>query len=230
MALFAISDLHLDMTGNKPMDIFGDNWIEHHKKIELNWNNKITCEDTVLIAGDISWSMNMGNGFLDLDWIHHLPGKKIMIKGNHDYWWTGITKLNNLYENMNFIQNNFFTYKDYALCGTRGWSCPGSENFSQHDEKIYNRELMRMRNSLDCAVEAGYSKFIIMIHYPPIGEKFMNSGFRDIFEEYGVEKVIYGHLHGEASLKAITGILNGVEYILTSADYIDFDPRKIICK
>ena len=228
MALFAISDLHLDMTGDKPMDIFGDNWIGHDRKIKSNWMNKITCEDTVIIAGDISWSMNMGDGFLDLQWIHHLPGKKILVKGNHDYWWNGITKLNSLYDDMSFIQNNFFPYKDYALCGTRGWNCPDSENFSQHDEKIYKRELMRMRNSLSCAVEAGYSKFIAAIHYPPIGEKFMSSGFKDIFEEYKVEKVIYGHLHGETSLKAVTGDLNGIEYILTSADYIDFDPKIII--
>lgn len=228
MALFAISDLHLDMTGDKPMDIFGDNWIGHDRKIKSNWMNKITCEDTVIIAGDISWSMNMGDEFLDLQWIHHLPGKKILVKGNHDYWWNGITKLNSLYDDMSFIQNNFFPYKDYALCGTRGWNCPGSENFSQHDEKIYKRELMRMRNSLSCAVEAGYSKFIAAIHYPPIGEKFMSSGFKDIFEEYKVEKVIYGHLHGETSLKAVTGDLNGIEYILTSADYIDFDPKIII--
>ncbi|MCI1944790.1 metallophosphoesterase [Clostridium luticellarii] len=230
MALFAISDLHLDMTGNKPMDIFGDNWIGHDEKIKSNWIDKVKDEDTVLIAGDMSWSMNMGNGFLDLEWIHDLPGRKVMVKGNHDYWWGSITKLNNLYEDMDFIQNNFFVYKDYALCGTRGWSCPGSENFSQHDEKIYNRELMRMRNSLSRAEEAGYSKFIVLIHYPPIGERFMNSGFRDIFEEYSVEKVIYGHIHGNASMKAETGELNGVEYILTSADYIDFDPKIIIGK
>lgn len=230
MALFAISDLHLDMTGNKPMDIFGDNWIGHDEKIKSNWIDKVKDEDTVLIAGDMSWSMNMGNGFLDLEWIHDLPGRKVMVKGNHDYWWGSITKLNNLYEDMDFIQNNFFVYKDYALCGTRGWSCPGSENFSQHDKKIYNRELMRMRNSLSRAEEAGYSKFIVLIHYPPIGERFMNSGFRDIFEEYSVEKVIYGHIHGNASMKAETGELNGVEYILTSADYIDFDPKIIIGK
>jgi predicted phosphohydrolase len=218
------------MTGNKPMDIFGDNWIGHDEKIKSNWIDKVKDEDTVLIAGDMSWSMNMGNGFLDLEWIHDLPGRKVMVKGNHDYWWGSITKLNNLYEDMDFIQNNFFVYKDYALCGTRGWSCPGSENFSQHDEKIYNRELMRMRNSLSRAEEAGYSKFIVLIHYPPIGERFMNSGFRDIFEEYSVEKVIYGHIHGNASMKAETGELNGVEYILTSADYIDFDPKIIIGK
>lgn len=228
MSLFAISDLHLDQSGNKPMDIFGNKWFEHDKKIRSNWINKVTNEDTVLISGDISWSMDMKNGFLDLDWIHSLPGRKILIKGNHDYWWSSITKLNNLYEDMEFVQNNFFAYGEYAICGTRGWICPGNENFTVHDEKIYNRELLRLRNSLDSSIKCGYEKFIVMIHYPPIGEKFMQSGFIDIFKEYKVEKVIYGHLHGESLSKAISGSVDGIEYILTSSDYIDFNPVQII--
>ncbi|ADK13357.1 MULTISPECIES: metallophosphoesterase [Clostridium] len=228
MALFAISDLHLDLTGSKPMDVFGNNWANHDEKIKKNWNSKITSEDKVLISGDISWSMNMEGGACDLEWVHQLSGTKLMIKGNHDYWWNSITKLNNMYEDMGFIQNNFFTYKDYGICGTRGWNCPESDNFSAHDEKIYKRELLRMKNSLDCAVKSGYKKFIVMIHYPPISEKFMSSGFTDIFREYGVEKVIYGHLHGESLSKAVTGNLNGVEYILASADYIKFNPIRIM--
>ncbi|AGY76585.1 metallophosphoesterase [Clostridium autoethanogenum] len=228
MALFAISDLHLDLTGSKPMDVFGNNWANHDEKIKKNWNSKITSEDKVLISGDISWSMNMEGGACDLEWVHQLSGTKLMIKGNHDYWWNSITKLNNMYEDMGFIQNNFFTYKDYGICGTRGWNCPESDNFSVHDEKIYKRELLRMKNSLNCAVEAGYKKFIVMIHYPPISEKFMSSGFTDIFREYGVEKVIYGHLHGESLSKAVTGNVNGVEYILASADYVKFNPIRII--
>ncbi|OAA86737.1 metallophosphoesterase [Clostridium ljungdahlii] len=228
MALFAISDLHLDLTGSKPMDVFGNNWTNHDEKIKKNWSSKITSEDKVLISGDISWSMNMEGGACDLEWVHQLPGTKLMIKGNHDYWWNSITKLNNMYEDMGFIQNNFFTYKDYGICGTRGWNCPESDNFSAHDEKIYKRELLRMKNSLDCAVKAGYKKFIVMIHYPPISEKFMSSGFTDIFREYAVEKVIYGHLHGESLSKAVTGNLNGVEYILASADYVKFNPIRIM--
>ncbi|BAH08237.1 hypothetical protein CKR_3186 [Clostridium kluyveri NBRC 12016] len=228
MALFAISDLHLDITGNKPMGIFGYNWIEHDVKIKKNWIDNISGEDTILVAGDISWSMNIKSGFGDLEWIHNLTGRKILVKGNHDYWWSSITKLNNLYKDMNFIQNNFFVYEDYAICGTRGWICPGSENFSTHDNKIYNRELLRMKNSLNSAVKAGYSKFIAMIHYPPIGEKFMHSDFKCMFEKYGVEKVIYGHLHGESLSKSITGVINGVEYILTSTDYINFNPIRVL--
>lgn len=228
MALYAISDLHLDLNGEKPMDIFGDRWSKHDEKIKSNWLKKITDKDTVLIAGDISWSMKIENGMQDLEWIHNLPGTKIMVKGNHDFWWSSISKLNNLYEDMKFIQNNFFSYEDYAICGTRGWTCPGGENFSQHDEKIYTRELNRLRLSLDAAVRSGFEKFIVMIHYPPINEKFLESDFVQIFKEYNVEKVIYGHLHGPSLAKALNGELDGIEYIITSGDYIDFDPIKIL--
>lgn len=228
MALYAISDLHLDLNGDKPMDIFGDKWLKHDEKIKSNWLKKVNAEDTVLIAGDISWSMKIENGMQDLEWIHNLPGKKIMIKGNHDFWWSSISKLNNLYQDMNFIQNNFFIYEDYAICGTRGWICPGGENFSQHDEKIYTRELNRLRLSLDSALKGGFKKFIVMIHYPPMNEKFLESDFVQIFKEYNVEKVIYGHLHGPSLAKALNGELDGIEYIITSGDYLDFDPIKIL--
>ena len=227
MGLYAISDLHLALGGNKPMDVFGEHWYEHHEKIKNNWLCKITKEDTVLIAGDISWSMRMEEGLMDLDWIHELPGRKIFIRGNHDYWWQSISKLNNLYEDMNFIQNNYFTYEDYAICGTRGWTCPGGEHFTEHDEKIYSRELIRLKLSLDSAVKNGYKKFIVMIHYPPTNEKFEETDLIKIFKEYGVKKVFYGHLHGHSLKKVMVGEVEGVEYFLTSADYINFDPIKI---
>lgn len=228
MALYAISDLHLDLNGDKPMDVFGQNWFQHDKKIKDNWVKKVKDEDTVLIAGDISWSMKIEDGMNDLQWIHNLPGRKIMVKGNHDYWWVSITKLNNLYEDMKFIQNNFFVYEDYAICGTRGWICPGGENFKAHDEKIYTRELARLRLSLDAAVKEGFKKFIVMIHYPPMNEKLVESGFVEIFKEYSVEKVVYGHLHGPSLTKALNGEKDDIEYILTSGDYLDFNPIKIL--
>ncbi|WML36627.1 metallophosphoesterase [Clostridium sp. OS1-26] len=228
MALYAISDLHLDLNGDKPMDVFGQNWFQHDKKIKDNWLKKVKDEDTVLIAGDISWSMKIEDGMNDLQWIHNLPGRKIMVKGNHDYWWVSITKLNNLYEDMKFIQNNFFVYEDYAICGTRGWICPGGENFKAHDEKIYTRELSRLRLSLDAAVKEGFKKFIVMIHYPPMNEKLVESGFVEIFKEYSVENVVYGHLHGPSLTKALNGEKDGIEYILTSGDYLDFNPIKIL--
>lgn len=228
LSLYSISDLHLAFNEDKPMDIFGDNWNNHHEKIKKNWESKITEEDTVLIAGDISWSINMEEGLEDLKWIHNLPGKKILIKGNHDYWWTSISKLNNLYEDMNFIQNNFFKYEGYAICGTRGWIARTSDNFTQHDEKVYNREIIRLKLSLEAAKKQNINKFIVMMHYPPTNENFDESDFTEVFKEYKVSKVIYGHLHGPSTKKAFEGVKDEVEYYLTSCDYINFDPVKII--
>ncbi|CAG7839708.1 hypothetical protein CLOHAE12215_01122 [Clostridium haemolyticum] len=227
MALYAISDLHLSLNSDKPMDVFGEHWYNHHERIKENWINKITNKDTVLIAGDISWSMKIEDGMEDLEWIHKLPGKKIISKGNHDYWWGSISKLNSLYEDISFIQNNYFVYEDYAICGTRGW-IPPSDKYTQHDEKIYNREKIRLRISLDSAKKAGYEKIIVMIHYPPVNDKFEETELIKIFKEYNVEKVIYGHLHG-ASLKNIfEGKHHGIEYIMTACDYINFNPISIL--
>ena len=229
MALYAISDLHLALNTDKPMDVFGKNWIKHDEKIKENWLNKINKEDTVLIGGDISWGMKQEDSKDDLEWIHNLPGIKFLIRGNHDYWWTGISKLNKMYENMKFIQNNFFTYNDWAICGSRGWICPGSDKFVEKDEKIYTREQIRLKLSLDEAKKAGYENIICMIHYPPTNEKFEPSAFTEIFEEYGVKKVIYGHLHGITPFhKIINGERNEVEYILTSSDFLEFNPIKIL--
>ena len=136
MALYAISDLHLALSTDKPMDIFGGHWVNHDEKIKKNWENKITEEDTVLIAGDISWSMKHEESKIDLDWINSLPGNKIISKGNHDYWWTTVTNLNKLYDNMKFLQTNFYEYGEYAICGGRGWICPNDFKFDDNDEKI----------------------------------------------------------------------------------------------
>jgi predicted phosphohydrolase len=227
MALYAISDLHLALSGDKPMDVFGENWYKHDEKIKTNWSEKISSEDTVLIGGDISWSIRMEDGMKDIQWIHELPGRKIIVKGNHDYWWGSINKLNGLYEDIRFVQNNYYTYGGYAICGTRGWTCPGSEKYTTQDDKIYKRELIRLRLSLESAKIAGYNKYICMIHYPPTNEKFETSGFTEIFEEYSVETVIYGHLHGNSLNRVLNGDKNGVRYVMTSSDYLDFNPVKI---
>lgn len=228
MSLYAISDLHLSFNVDKPMDIFGDKWALHERKIESNWSNLITDEDTVLIAGDISWGMKESESKDDLNWINNLPGRKIISKGNHDYWWGSISKLNSSYDKIKFIQNNFYTYKDYAICGTRGWICPGSDKFTEKDKKIYDRELIRLELSLSEAVKNGYEKFIVMIHYPPVNEKFQESGFLEIFEKYKVKKVIYGHLHGMTEDKLASELNGNIEYIMTSCDYLDFCPKKIL--
>lgn len=229
MALYTISDLHLGFNVEKPMDIFGDKWKNHSEKIRENWINKVTDEDMVLIAGDISWSLKEQDSKYDLDWINELPGKKIISKGNHDYWWGSISKLNAMYENTKFLQNNFYVYEDYAICGTRGWMCPGGDKYTTKDEKIYSREQIRLRLSLEAAKKKGFEKIIVMIHYPPTNEKFEESEFTKIIKEYAVEKVIYGHLHGPVLLGTVlNGYLDGIEYILSSADYIDFNPRRIL--
>ncbi|GKX67790.1 metallophosphoesterase [Inconstantimicrobium mannanitabidum] len=227
MALYAISDLHLAFNSDKPMDIFGQHWFKHDETIRANWLNKIQEQDTVLIAGDISWSMKQDESKLDLDWINSLPGRKIISKGNHDYWWTSISKLNSLYDNTKFIQNNYYNYENWAICGTRGWICPGTSNFTSHDEKVYKRELIRLTLSLEAAKKAGYEKFICMLHYPPTNDKFEESGFTEIFKEFGVKKVIYGHIHGPALNKLMDRERDGIQYIMTACDYIKFDPIKI---
>ena len=167
MALYAISDLHLSFSTEKPMDIFGEKWSKHDEKIKENWFKLIKEEDTVLIAGDISWSMKADESLADLNWIDSLPGRKIISKGNHDDWWGSISKLNSMYENTKFIQNNFFTYKEYAICGTRGWVCPNSEKFTEKDKKIYERELIRLKLSLDAAKKNGYTKMIFLYRLSP---------------------------------------------------------------
>lgn len=224
MALWAISDLHLAFNQDKPMDIFGQNWEKHEEKIRNNWVEKIKEEDTIIIAGDISWSINIEEGFEDLKWVHSLPGEKIMVRGNHDYWWQGINKLNSLYGNMKFIQNNFFAYEDYAICGTRGWILPNNSNFTEHDKKIYARECIRLKLSLDSAVKKGYTKIIVATHYPPIYEGNEKNEVLDILHEYGVETVLYGHLHGPSLKKAFNGVKDDIKYIMTSSDYLDFNP------
>lgn len=229
MALYTISDLHLGFNVEKPMDIFGDKWKDHCKKIKENWIDKVTERDMVLIAGDISWSLKEQDSKYDLDWINELPGKKIISKGNHDYWWGSISKLNNMYENTKFIQNNYYIYEDYAICGTRGWVCPNGDKYSEKDEKIYNREKIRLKISLDAAKKNGYENIIVMLHYPPVNDKFEESEFTKIIKEYKVKKVIYGHLHGPILLgKVLDGYFDGVEYILSSADYLDFNPKRIL--
>lgn len=229
MSIYGIGDLHLSGKVDKPMDKFGEQWINHAERIKKNWLNTVTGEDTVLIPGDISWGMTMSEAIADLEFIHDLPGKKVLIKGNHDYWWKSITKLNTLYEDMFFLQNSFIEIENYVICGTRGWICPNDTMFTEDDLKIYEREKKRLMLSLEEAVKMTNNRIIVMMHYSPTNDKLEDSGFTKLFEEYNVEKVIYGHLHGEDSFKlGLTGKVKGVEYRLVSCDYIDFHPVVII--
>lgn len=229
MSLYAIGDLHFSTSVNKPMNIFGDNWDNHEIKIIDSWRLKVKPEDTVLVLGDTSWGINLEEAKSDLDIISELPGQKFFVKGNHDYWWTTVTNLNKLYDNCKFMQTNFYEYGEYAICGGRGWICPNDVKFDSKDEQIYKREENRIRISLEAASKNGYEKIIVVTHYPPTNDKLEESLFTRLYEEYKVEKVIYGHLHGRESFKmGLKGIRNGVEYILASCDYLNFDLIKIL--
>lgn len=223
MGLFVIGDLHLSFGSNKPMDVFGEAWTDHFKKIEADWLEKVTDGDTVIIPGDISWAMSFTEAHCDLSWIEGLPGRKILFKGNHDYWWTSHKKMTGTYETIEFIHNGYAVYDDIALVGTRGWLCPNEVKFDENDEKVYKREIIRLENSILSAKKDGYTKLYGILHYPPTNDKHEPSGFTEVFERHEVKEVVYGHLHAKSNFKfGLMGEVGGVTYHLTSCDYLDF--------
>lgn len=225
MKIFAIGDLHLSHDTDKPMDIFGPHWQNHIQKIKMNWEEHITHEDVVLVLGDISWAMRLIEAKQDLDWLDHLPGKKICIRGNHDYWWDRPKKLEQAYPNMFFLQNTAYTLGHMTLCGARGWICPNTTHFTLEDERLFNRELKRLALSLDTAMKEGATEIWVMLHYPPTFGEEKTSPLTDLLEKYPVTRVIYGHLHDELSWNlAIQGSYNGILYQLAAADYLQFNP------
>lgn len=229
MAVYAIGDLHLGSKVDKPMSVFGDNWINHKEKIEKSWYSYVEEEDVVLIPGDISWAMSLEDALDDLKWINDLPGKKVLIKGNHDYWWKSVTKLNQLYNNLFFLQNDFYNVEDIAICGTRGWVCPNDNYFFEQDDKIYKREVQRLELSLNKAKQAGFEKLLVMLHYPPTNDKKEPSGFTELIKKYEVSQVVYGHLHGKASFNAsLKGDNQGIRYHLVSCDFLKFNLLQVI--
>ncbi len=226
MGIYAIADLHLSFASNKPMDIFGLNWADHAGQIQENWVDQIKDHDLVLIPGDISWALHLAEAETDLKWLCALPGIKVVLRGNHDYWWVTLKKMSSVYPELHFLQNNAFSYEDYVISGTRGWLSPGEQGFDEtHDQKIYLRELIRLRLSLEEGKKTG-KRIIGMIHYPPCSLKQENSGFTELFEEYGVELVLYGHVHNQFD-SVFEGLKNGIEYRMVSSDYIKFNPVKI---
>lgn len=231
MALYAIGDFHLSFTANKPMDIFGTEWKNHVKKIEKYWKRRITQEDTAVITGDHSWGRNLAEAKEDLAFIEALPGRKILLRGNHDMFWDAkkTRQLNEKFAGkLSFLQNNFFTYQDYALVGTKGYCYEGKDSV-EHFLKIRDREVERLKVSFEVAKAAGYEKFLMFLHYPPttIGEN--QSPFTLMAESYGAEKVIYSHCHGrERYDDSFKGYVNGIEYKLVSGDYLKFKPEKIL--
>ncbi len=230
MSIYALGDLHLSLGEgiNKPMDIYGDQWVRHAERLKENWLKHIHDDDTVILAGDISWALKFNEAKADLDWLHELPGYKIIIKGNHDLWWTGIQKMNRIYDDIIFLHNFCVVVEDVAICGSRGWVCPGTEGYTELDQRIYNRELMRVQRSIDDAVAKGIKKIIGVLHFPPTNDKLQVSGFTEMFTKAGVNQVVYGHLHGtETYHKGLQGFFNGVEYKLVSLDYLKCNPAMI---
>lgn len=230
MSIYAIGDLHLSMDPkiDKPMDIYGGIWVDHARKVKENCEKKITDDDTLIIAGDISWALKLPDAIADLEWISKLPGKKVCFKGNHDLWWSGIKKLNTLFDDITFMQNDVYMVDEIAICGTRGWICPGTDGFDASDEKIYKRELLRLEASLKAAITADAQEIIGVMHYSPTNDKKQLSGFTELFEKYGVQEVVFGHLHGhDAERNKEPFNLNGVTYRLVSLDGIDADPVKL---
>ena len=225
MKIYAISDLHISTNTDKPMDVFGGNWVGYLDKIIADWKEKVTDDDYVLIGGDISWAMNISDAEKDFEILSGLSGKKVIIKGNHDYWWNAIGKVRDMLPN-NFIalQNDSVRLENgIVVCGSRLWSVPGSPDFNEQDEKIYKRETERLRLSLKCAqkIKEEGDKLIALVHFPPFNVRRESSAYTDLFEEFGVDAVIYGHLHGKSVRADQLVVKNGVKYYLTSCDQVE---------
>lgn len=245
MALYALGDLHLNFqTKDKSMDKFGDVWIDHEKKAKRNIEAAISPEDTLVLTGDHSWGRNLNECREDLEFIAALPGRKILLRGNHDMFWPAnkTEKLNSLFEGrLLFLQNNYYAYKDYALVGTKGATFEGpfyignngnvvwDEEMKRRSDKLVRREEKRLRTSFEKAAEDGYKKFIMFLHYPPTSIIETESVFTRIAEEYHVDQVVYSHCHGVSRFDdSIRGMNNGIFYSLVSGDYRDFKPKKIL--
>ena len=222
MAIFAIGDLHLPGGDDKPMNVFGAHWEGHFEKIAQDWRKKVGPEDLVLIPGDISWAMQIENALPDLAAIGELPGKKILLRGNHDYWWCGISRLRELLpQGMYAVQNDAMLLNGVAVCGTRGWTLPGS-GAAAEDEKIYQRELLRMEMSLERAVKLQARRLVVMCHYPPLGDGGVETPLSRLLDRYPIDDVVYGHLHGASLRGAVTGTIRGIRYHCVSCDGLGF--------
>ncbi|MGI6168999.1 MAG: metallophosphoesterase [Christensenellales bacterium] len=228
MNIFAISDLHLLGNDDKKMDIFGNHWRGHWDKIRRDWREKVRQEDLVLVPGDVSWAMKLEDAVQDLTEVDELPGRKILVKGNHDFWWSSVTKLRQvLPASITALFNDCVVLDSFVVCGTRGWTCP-LDALSAADEKIYNREVGRLAASLRCAKSVAPDKPILaMMHYPPFNERREESGFTRLLSEYGVLRTVYGHLHGPSLKNVFEGELRGVDYRLVSCDYLNFQLKEI---
>ena len=227
MALYAIGDTHLALGGDKIMDVFGGGWIGYVDKLRQGFA-EVTPEDTVVLCGDISWGMSLEESKKDFAFLDALPGKKLLMKGNHDYWWTTASKMErffveNGFTTLHLLHNNAYFYGDVALCGTRGWFY--EEDRGEQSAKIFNRELIRLEASLKAGGEG--EKFCFL-HYPPLYQGYRCQEIIDLMERYGVTRCYYGHLHGGGHRLAVSGQQGSIEYHLVAADYVGFRPTKIL--
>lgn len=228
MALYAIGDTHLSLGSDKSMEVFGGGWENYVDKLREGFS-QVEDSDTVVLCGDLSWGMSLEEARRDFEFLdRELPGEKWLLKGNHDYWWTTAAKMNTFFrehgmERLHLLHNNCAFYGDVALCGTRGWFY--EENGEPHSEKVFRRELIRLEASLKAA---GDREKLCFLHYPPLYRGYRCQEIIDLLEQYGVTACYYGHLHGPSHRLAIAGIQGNVEYHLVSADYIGFQPKKIL--
>ncbi len=228
MALYAIGDLHLCLGAPKPMDIFGGAWIGYMEKLKEGLS-VVTEEDTLVLLGDLSWALDLPGAKADFAWINEIPGRKIILKGNHDYWWSTAAKFykfceENGFTNMHILNNNCYEYNGWAICGTRGWFFE-EERSGQHDEKVFRRELLRLEASLTAA---GEMNKMVFLHYPPRYKGYVCGEILDLLEKYQVRMCFYGHLHGGSHKLAMEGPWDGVDFRLVASDYMGFKPYCVI--
>lgn len=228
MALYAIGDLHLSLGVEKPMDVFGGNWIGYMDKLKEGLS-VIGPEDTTVLLGDLTWALDLEGAKPDFGWIDRIPGRKIILKGNHDYWWSTASKFYkyceaNGFSNQFILNNNHYEYDGWAICGTRGWFFEESRS-GEHDEKVFKRELMRLEASLQ---SAGEKPKMVFLHYPPRYKGYQCDEILELLQKYQVRRCFYGHLHGPSHKLAMEGLWDGVEFRLVSADFLDFKPYTVI--
>lgn len=228
MALYAIGDLHLCMGAPKPMDIFGGAWVGYMDKLREGLS-VIKPNDTTVLLGDLSWALDLPSAKADFAWIQEIPGRKIILKGNHDYWWSTAAKFYKFCEDhgfsdMQILNNNHYEYNGWAICGTRGWFFE-EERSGQHDEKVFKRELLRLEASLK---SAGDLPKMVFLHYPPRYKGYLCEEILELLCKYEVRRCFYGHLHGGSHKLAMEGQWDGVEYHLVSADYLNFRPYPVL--
>jgi predicted phosphohydrolase len=228
MRVFAIGDMHLAGGTGKTMERFGEPWRDHDRKIFEAWERLVAPDDVVIIAGDTSWAMRLESALADLERIGNMKGRKILIKGNHDYWWETKSKLRRaLHPSIEVVQASSIVIGGIAIAGTRGWICPNDADFKEHDRKIYEREVLRLRLALESLRSAKYDRLIVALHYPPTNDRHEPSGFTELIDQYGADACVYGHLHGESIRTALTGLRGNTHYYLVSADAANFSPVEI---